>query len=221
MKKIVIALVLIVSMTLVYSLAISESMISFRNVPWLSSPAEVSEIGFPDDELAQAYLEDIGLADLGTAESIDGLSYNRLSTTTPPCFKLAMLVDFGVAGYNVSTSLVIFAYDVDADGNVLSSAPDTKLVAGCYYFDHLDEASNHARALDLEAKLTGLYGEPAARGEDTITWYDNDQNALVLYNTEYFTSLLYKYHDADTMLQQAYAAAQNAAESPAGNTSGL
>lgn len=221
-KKLIIALTVMV--VFIYSTALSESTITFRNIPWLSSPATVSEIGFPDNEMAQLFLSDDFLVDLGTTESIDDLIYNRLGTTTPNCFKMAAIMDDGlsVAGYAVSYCTIVFVYDTDENGVIYSSPADTKLVAGVYSFGYMDDEHNIARSTDITEKLTGLYGVPTEKDDILTIWYDTDYNSITLYSYFGVTAIMYKYHDADELIKKVYETANiDAAGSPVGNVDGL
>lgn len=212
-----------IMMLLACGSAFSESAITFRNIPWLSSPETVSEIGFSGNEAAQLWLTDDFIVDLGTTEPIDGLAYNSLATTTPTCFKMAAIMEDGlnVAGYDLSYCVIVFAYSVDENGVVLSELADTQLVAGIYNFSHAADDANIARSTDIEEKLTGIYGAPAEKEDIITTWYDEEHNSITLYSFYGVTTLMYKYHDADELIKQAYEAASKDAVSPIGNVDGL
>lgn len=225
MRKLLAALLVAMIVIIpICSLAVSDTEITFRNIPWLSSPSVVREVGFADNESAQWWLSDEVLCDFGTVKSIDNLVQNILETTTPNCFKMGTIMsgDLDVAGYKVSTVLALFAYDIDENGAILSDAQDTKFMAGVYYFDYIDKAANKERAKDLEAKLTGIYGKPSKKEGKIITWLDNDKNKLMLYNDgSSSTMLMYKYHDADELIAKAYEVAKKEVPNPVGNTNGL
>ena len=155
MKRTFSIILLIISMIFFSGIAFADSSVLFRDIPWLSSPADVRSIGFADNELAQLYLSDDLLIDMGTVKSIDEqLPYNQLETTTPTCFKIGVLtpdVGLNVAGYNVDITEIIYAYDMDENGSIISSPADLQFVCGQYIFSSLDEASSIEIALDIES----------------------------------------------------------------------
>lgn len=225
MKRTVSIILLVISMVFFCGVAFADSSVLFRDIPWLSSPADVRHIGFADNEAAQFYLSDDILIDMGTVKPIDEqLPYNQLETTTPTCFKIGVLtpdVGLNVAGYNVDITEIIFAYDIDVNGSVLSSPADLQFICSQYVFDSLDEASSAERAMDIERKLTNIYGTPSNSDEHIVTWKDEDGNTIIFSKFSYFTSLLYRYYDADELIKQAYDAAKKQASTPVDNMNGL
>lgn len=185
MKKICCVLLLVAFAIATPALA---AEITFRGIPWYSSPKECFDALYPGEPYCAPQYEGISISVIGDENF--GCDY-EIAYCSNAGFEMMDLgyYDIDVGGYDVSSMFVEFMYGV-TDGVVSQNVDDSQLVSASYFINAVDR---FAVMSDLKSKLTTLYGEPMElhdkmrfinadymRMEDKLLWIGDNDAAVML-----------------------------------------
>lgn len=207
--------------------------ILFRNIPWGANLQESKEVGEWTEEEQQFWFDNP--SEDKYLDTIDLLNWyygpNRGSVSTG--YQVHIFKVGNVAGYTPSFAELQYAFGIK-DNMVSKSPEDSQLIMGQYKFDFPDKDSMKKASIDIEEKLTSIYGKPARKGKPDkkgnnnyglthVTWEDDYKNRIVLSTNNYSSYFLvnYVWYKADDLLKEVNQIQVDRMESPEGKINGL
>ncbi len=232
MKRLLTALIAMAILVTIAPVAMAEHSepILFRGIPWGSLRSDVvGKLPEPKDARGPTNQKYV----LNIEKFIYGTSKNQLSGDGDAHFyeHLSYYKDkiTYVAGYEVSSISLFYAYSVDSDGHPDTNFDNGKLFATEYCIYPTNKEAVHE---DLVNKLTKLYGDPDYKSDPLRTkkntytvWKGKDGTyvSLNLYESEKFSAINIRYatQEGFAMQNEVLKAIKKMETSDADDTSGL
>ncbi len=208
MRKLVAAITLIVMLFSTIALAEEQQEIKFRGVDWGISYSETVD-----------QLTDFGVR-WESPETVDGRKIKSLINNKWSDYydyKSACKVDAvstkekKVAGYDISSVKLYFAYIPNEKGEITHSADDTSFFMAQYKINPTDLDGVYG---DLKEKLTSLYGKPAKEDSDGFVihynycyWYGANDTMVVIVTDDNYECIYinYVWNNGEKLMDQANA----------------
>lgn len=89
-----------------------------------------------------------------------------------------------IAGYTSTAATLYFVYDTDEENRILHSGNYALFCQGEYTIECRNKNEGEKTAAEIRAKLSALYGDPAAEEEKTTVWKDGGVTVTLVYNTD-------------------------------------
>lgn len=227
LRKIVGLIILVCFATGLCSYSLADFNISFRDIPWLSSEKQVlqalTEQGiltsdmhfeskrrdFIDSWVPYAgceypngveikYSSTLGYDRVPQTNYVFRGSYNNLDHSSNPICQ--------VAGYDVSTVHVRFLPKVKEPTNGVSSydTSDLMFVRAGYDIDDLHYGKSNEVYLDIQSKLTSLYGEPIESNNKMLGtyWHSPDGSGVQLWEFNDSVHIVYAYYNDEAIVDE-------------------
>ena len=194
--------------------------ILFRDIPWGANLTTAAQIGKfkntfwfdnPSDETSTRY-ENLfnGFIDRGDVN------------TSKSVWQPDPII---VADYETNSCSLYFTYGLE-DGTVIKDNDHCQFAMGIYSFMMHDKKKNKEAMDHFISVLTELYGNPGKPknvkgGWKHLTWYDADNNKIIMSMATYDFRICYVWNKADELLKQISEIESKSLPTPSGSTDGL
>lgn len=209
-----------------------KSEITFRDIQWYSSKADVESLLYADGASNGGWIGDENT--IFRINALDFLNSWSNSDEVKGGGYHAWYSGVTVAGYTPSDTYACYIYKIDESGHIDHTVDNSELYLGWYTFNQSDFVDHESIFSDLASKLTNLYGQCedySDKWKIVKTWHDDTGNQIRLHEDDdkTYVVLAYMAADADARLDAMQTAvdAENAAaeaderEKNASNTDGL
>ena len=218
LRKLFVVIILVCLTMGLCSSSLAEINISFRDITWLSSEKQVLQALKKQGVItADMDLKDLRRDLIQSWEPFAGCEYpNGVETkySSELAYDRVPQTDYffrgspicQVAGYDVSTVRVYFLPKVkeQPSGAKTYNTSDLLFVRAGYNIEDLHYGKDEEVYLDLQLKLTSLYGEPieSNRGWPGIYWHSSDGSGVQLTRFDDMVCIEYAYINDEDMVAE-------------------